>query len=71
MIYLKLKDGLQLQKIIEKEKKVDIYDEVVDSSVGGTLKVFTHSTLESGNRKKNSQNIINIFVLANPLLGPA
>ena len=37
--------------------------EMVDT---GTLKVFTHSTLESGYRTKLTTNIINIFVLVNP-----
>ena len=36
-------------------------------SVRGILKVFTHLTLESGERTKFTTNLINIFVLANPL----
>ena len=39
---------------------------MVDSSVG-ELKVFTHSTLESGDRKIFTTNIIKVHVLSKPL----
>ena len=52
-----------MKKIIEVKvrwlqlQKNRTYDEVVDTSVSGTLKVFTHSTLESGIHNKRHKHL--------------